>query len=120
MRWLAATLLLLVASVGLVAGIYLRDRATPWLPPPQSVAHTDADAVLAALSGGDCHLGCAVQLLVAPRPRHWVARIEVRSTTECFDIDVEAFSFNRARGLSGVKRVGCPHTSSTTTVGATG
>lgn len=92
MRWLAVTTALLSASACLVAGIYLRDRyATDWQPPERTIAHADADTLLTALAGGDCHASCAVELLGSPRPHHRVARIKTRSATQCFEIDVETF-----------------------------
>jgi hypothetical protein len=108
MRWLAVTAALLTASACLVAGIYFRDRdATDWRLPERTVAQTDADAVLTALVGGNCHASCGVELLGSPRPHHWVARIKARSETQCFEIDVETFGWARQRGLSGIEAVSC-------------
>jgi hypothetical protein len=109
MRWLAVTVALLAASLGLVAGIYLRDRdPSPWMPPQRSLAQSEAATVLASLSGPDCGRHCGAQLVTTPRPGHWVFRITARQTIECVDINVDAFSFSRGQDLSGVKAVRCP------------
>jgi hypothetical protein len=106
MRWFAATLALLGASVGLVAGIYLRDRSTNWLPPQRTVAHSDALAVAAHI-GGTCPRDCTVKLLGHPRTDHWLERVEIPTATQCFDIDVRTFATQDVHGLSGVTRIAC-------------
>jgi hypothetical protein len=109
MKWLGVTVGLLLASLLLVGGIYLRDRdSSPWMPPQRSLARSEAATVLASLSGPGCGERCAAELVTRPRPGHWVFRITVRQTTECVDIDVAAFSFSRGQDLSGVKAVACP------------
>ncbi len=106
MRWLAATVGLLAASVVLIAGIYLRDRdPSHWLPPQRNVARYDAETILLALRCG--HL-CSYTLMSNPRPNHWVARIDkLGATVDCFDIDVTSFDISGASGVSGARVVRC-------------
>jgi hypothetical protein len=108
MRWLAVTLVLLVASAALVAGIYLRDRdtATSWLPAQRPAARADALSVAANL-GGTCPQRCHVRILSHPRPYHWVAWIHIPRATECVDIDLLTFATVPQRGLSGIAAVSC-------------
>jgi hypothetical protein len=106
MRWLVATAGLLAASVALVAGVYLRDRApSNWLPPQRNVASYDAETIVLQLRCG--HL-CSYTLLGNPRPNHWVARIDMMGEmVDCFDIDLASFDTSGARGVSGVTSVHC-------------
>jgi hypothetical protein len=106
-RWLAATIALLGASVFLVLGIYLRDRAPgQWLPPQRLVAHSDAMAVAAAI-GGTCPRDCTVKLLGHPRKDHWIERIVIPTATRCVDINVLAFATDETHGIAGVTEVRC-------------
>lgn len=107
MRWLAATVAMLGASVAIVLGIYLRDRdPSNWLPPQRTVAHSDAMS-LAAFLGGTCPRECAVSLVDHPRADHWTERIEIPTTTICVDINVRTFETQHVAGISGVTSVAC-------------
>lgn len=104
MRWLAATIGLLAASLALVSGIYLRDRDPHWLPPQRKMAAYDARTMLLQLHCG--HV-CSYRVLGNPHPDHWTVRVEDGIATECFDIDVVQFETTVSRGVSGVTTVGC-------------
>jgi hypothetical protein len=107
MRWLAVTVVFVAASAALVAGIYLRDRvAHPALPHQQSVAYTEAQALLAALAGSHCR-PCGVSLLSQPRHGHWLAQIRTKQSVQCVDIDLTAFTWDHGHGFSGVTSVSC-------------
>src|SRR5690242_1180126 len=108
MRWLAVTIALLLACVSLGAWIFLRDRDTArWVPADRADAQRDAQLILAAMSGGHCDHGCAVQLLGRPAPRRWLARLVVASHVSCYEIDLDAFSSTQQRGLLGVAPSSC-------------
>jgi hypothetical protein len=116
MRWFGVTVALLAASALLVAWIYLRDRHTSnWQPSQAALAHADAATVLAALQGYHCHRGCTFKLLGHSRGPHWLARINLRSDSRCFDIDVKAFAFSPQQGLSGIEQISCSTATGTAT-----
>jgi hypothetical protein len=107
MRWLAVTMALLLLSVGLVVGIFVRDRDTSWRPPVRQLARLDAADVLADIAGSACHPGCAADIRATQRSDLWVALIRIKSRTECFEIDLDRFAWTHAHGLAGVNAVGC-------------
>lgn len=107
MRWLAATIVLLGASVALVAGIYLRDRDASWQPPQRVAADFDAHWVLTYVAGPTCGKRCSYKVLAHPRADHWLARIVDRSRAECVDINVRSFGVSDAHGIAGIKVIDC-------------
>ena len=107
MRWLAATVVLLLASAALVAGIFLRDRDTAWQPPPRAAANFDARWVMTYVAGPTCGARCSYEVLANPRGNHWLARIVDRSRATCVDIDVDRFDVSGARGIAGIRVVNC-------------
>ena len=107
MRWLAVTVALLVASAGLVLGIYVRDRDTSWRPAPHAAADFDARMVMTYVAGPDCGKRCSYELLGNPQTNHWLARIVDRSRAQCVDIDLLSFATSEAHGVSGVTPVAC-------------
>jgi hypothetical protein len=114
MRWLAVTVAFLAAIAGLVGGIYMRDRVGNLpLPHQRSVAHTEAEAILASIAGSRCQ-PCGVSLLSQPRRGHWLARISTKQSTQCVDISLLAFTWKRDRGFTGVTSVSCAGRSGTT------
>jgi hypothetical protein len=107
MKWLAATVALVGASVALVLGIYFRDRDPGhWLPSQPRAAHLDAMAVAAEI-GGTCPRDCRVKLLGHPRANHWTERITVPTATECVDINVLTFATDETHGVAGVTAIRC-------------
>ncbi len=108
MRWFYLTAVLLSASLGLVAWIYLRDRDTSnWRPPERQIAHADATAALTALGGVDCRFGCATELLDRTQSHRWLVRITVRGRPQCLQIDLDTFAVSQQHGLSGVQLSPC-------------
>jgi hypothetical protein len=105
---MALTIAMLAASAALVVGIYFRDRATPsWQPPQQPLARRDAQQVLTELAGSHCSRGCTIELVRHPGRNRWVARLHLRSLTECYEIDLRAFGWTRS-GLTGAQEITCP------------
>ena len=105
MRWLAVTVVLLIASAALTAWIYFRDRApSHWLPPQRRAANSDVRTMLLQMR---CGGQCTYRLVGHPRADHWVARIDTGTTIQCFDINLLAFDTSQARGVSGVASVSC-------------
>lgn len=108
MKWLAATLALIIASTALVGGIYFRDRDTSgFLSAPQVAANADARAVMFGIAGTDCGRRCSYRLLGSTKPDHWLAQIVDRSRTECVEIDLRTFGLSDVHGISGVAMVDC-------------
>ena len=107
MRWLAATLALLVASAALVVGIYLRDRNSSWQLPPRQAAQVDAEKVLNFIAGPGCGSACSYRVVAHPRADHWLAVIVDRSRPHCVDINVQTFALSAERGMSGMERISC-------------
>lgn len=107
MRWLAATVALLCASVALAVAIYLRDRdPSNWLPPPRVAANLDAQTFLLSIH---CPRAvCSYRLVDHPSRYHWVARINYGSGTGCVDIDLLAFDVAATHGFTGARPVPCP------------
>jgi hypothetical protein len=109
MRWLAATVTLLTASVALAGGVYLRDRDPgAWRPPEATLARSYARTLLAALGGTGCTHGvCGVMSLTRTSPSRWLAAIEVHSRTRCFEIDLDRFAVTETHGVEGIAAVSC-------------
>jgi hypothetical protein len=115
MRWLCATVGLLIVSLCLLGWIFLRDRDTSsWQPPEHQLAQVDANNVLNVL-GGACPAGCPTRLLGLHRTKshHWLMRITVSRKTQCLEINLDTFAVSQQRGLSGVKPSRCALHSST-------
>jgi hypothetical protein len=110
MKWLAVTLCLLLASMGLVGWIYLRDRdAGAWQPPERALARADAVTAFDVMGGGPgCDVACNVELVSRLAPRRWLARMTIHASTRCVEIRLDAFSTSEAHGLLGVVPAGCP------------
>jgi hypothetical protein len=108
MRWLGVTIVLLALSTALVSGIYVRDRDTNWRPPVGQLARADAADLLAHLAVDTaCHGRCAAEVRATGRPDRWFAQISIKSRTQCFEIDANAFAFTPAHGFSGIAEVSC-------------
>jgi hypothetical protein len=107
MRWLAVTITFLTATAALVGGVYVRDRVgNPPLPHQQSVAHTEAEALLAGIAGSHCQ-PCGVAVLSNPHHGHWLARITTKRSVQCVDINLQAFTWEPGRGFTGVTSISC-------------
>jgi hypothetical protein len=105
-RWLAATLALLVASAALVLGVYLRDRdPANWLPPQRVAAAQDAVTIMRVIACPSAI--CSYRLVGNPRPNHWLARVSIGPMRVCFDIDLLAFDVTAAHGFTGARAVRC-------------
>jgi len=109
MKWLAATIALLSASVLLVVGVYLRDRDPgAWRPPEATLAHSYATTLLALLGGADCTHGiCGVTSLSRTSPARWFTALEVHSQMRCFEIDLDRFAVTTQHGVEGIAAVTC-------------
>ena len=109
MRWLAATILLLAATVALSGVIYARDlQPGAWRPPAGEAAASDAQAIARALSADGCATRCRVSDVRQITGSHWRATVRAGAVVRCAEIDVNTFAFTRRSGLHGATVAACP------------
>lgn len=107
MRWLFATLGLLLASGCLVGWIYLRDRDTSWRPGEEQMVIADAYGAISELGGGTCLSGCDPERLGRAPSHLWFVHVRLMGKSKCLEINVKRFSMTAAHGLSGVQESSC-------------
>lgn len=108
MKWLAVTLGLLLAAGLLTGAIYIRDRRPDtYRPRTPTLARADATTVLSAIQGWGRCPRCAVMSVRPVRSGTWSARLRVRSTVRCVQIDVTRFRFTTRQGLTGIQFIHC-------------
>jgi hypothetical protein len=101
-RWLGATVALLVACTGLVAWVYLRDRRTAdWRPPERQLVQADAQAALTVLGGDRCGARCAERIVGRTRRDVWLVRVTVRGRARCLAIAIDEFEVSERHGIAG-------------------
>ncbi len=105
MRWLATTIALLVASAGLGAWVYLRDRDTSgWQAQEAVLAREDAAR---AVGGGPCVEDCQVRLLAQTGPHWWLISVAADGHRQCLQVDPNKFTVSSREGDTGVAPAHC-------------
>jgi hypothetical protein len=111
MRWLAITLGLLAACVGLAGWIYLRDRDTDQLRNlPLLEARSDALLILDRLTGQARCGGCGADVSRRSGTRLWRVRLRGPFGQRCFTLNLDEFAMSADRGMTGIKSAACDGT----------
>ena len=108
MRWLLATLVLVLVLLAGAAWVALRDWQSPRsFAAERAEAAADARELAAALAGDRRCPSCRAGVVDQVGRRRWRVWVDPGTRRACFELDLDRFAPDPRRGFAGVRAAPC-------------